>query len=46
MVSKNKEMIIEKNKELITCECGSIIQKSSKNDHYISKKHQDFITII
>lgn len=43
---KNKAMIIEKRKELITCECGSIIQKANKNDHYISKKHQDFITII
>jgi hypothetical protein len=43
---KNKAIIIEKRKELITCECGSIIQKTNQKDHYISKKHQDFITII
>jgi hypothetical protein len=43
---QNKEIILEKNKELITCECGSIIQRSGKNEHFSSKKHQDFITII
>ena len=41
---QNKEIILEKNKELITCECGSIIQISGKKEHCTSKKHQDYLT--
>ena len=43
---KNKEEILYKYKELITCECGAIIQISSKNAHYASKKHQDLLLLV
>jgi hypothetical protein len=38
---KNKQIIKEKIKEKITCECGAIIQKSN-NKHKTSKKHINF----
>jgi len=37
--NKNKE----KNSEKITCECGSICNKRSLNEHIKTKKHQDFM---
>ena len=39
----NKETILQKNKEKITCECGSIICIGEKSRHLKSKKHQDYI---
>ena len=36
---QNKEKIAEKKNEKITCECGCIINKSSKVRHLKSKKH-------
>jgi hypothetical protein len=41
---KNKEKILEKQNELFTCECGSQIKLSSKNDHNKSMKHKKYIT--
>ena len=38
---KNKEKYSEK----ITCECGSICNKRSLNEHIKTKKHQDFILV-
>jgi predicted GIY-YIG superfamily endonuclease len=37
---KNKEKILEKQKEKIICECGSLISLSSKNKHIKTKKHK------
>tara|TARA_R110002012_G_scaffold2722_1_gene12903 strand:- start:223 stop:732 length:510 start_codon:yes stop_codon:yes gene_type:complete len=39
----NKDIIIEKRKIKITCECGSHIRKSDFVKHCKSKKHQNFI---
>lgn len=36
---ENKQQILEKKKEKITCECGCIINKSSKARHLKTKKH-------
>ena len=40
---KNKEIILEKKKEKVTCECGSICRKDGITEHKKSKKHIDFI---
>ena len=39
----NKQIILQKNKEKYTCECGSIICIGEKFRHPKSKKHQDYI---
>jgi hypothetical protein len=40
---KNKEKISIKNKEKITCDCGSCINKGDLSQHYKSKKHQNYL---
>ena len=40
---KNKDKILENQKGMITCECSAHIRKTSKAEHYNSKKHQDYI---
>jgi len=40
---ENKEKILKKQKEMITCECGSNIRQAGKAEHYRSTKHQDYI---
>ena len=39
----NKDKIAEKNAEKITCECGSVISRSSFSTHKKTKKHQKLI---
>ena len=41
---KNKNKILEKQKEMIICECGAEIRKAGKSEHCRSKKHQDYIS--
>ena len=41
----HKEELKEKGREKITCECGTIHNKSSKGSHLKSKKHQRFLNI-
>lgn len=40
---QNREIINNKKKEKITCECGSSVSKTNLATHHKSKKHQDFI---
>jgi len=40
---QNRELIKKKAKEKITCECGSIIVKYTKQRHYRSIKHQNYL---
>jgi flagellar biosynthesis/type III secretory pathway protein FliH len=40
---KNKEQILQKAKEKIICECGSVYRRSNKSKHQKTKIHQDFI---
>ena len=39
----HKEEIIERDKEKMTCECGSICRRRDKVRHCKSKKHQDYL---
>ena len=39
----NKEIVLQKKKEKITCECGSIICKRDKSKHLNTKKHLAFV---
>lgn len=41
---KNKNYILQKAKEKVECECGSILRKWDLTRHLKTKKHQDFIT--
>lgn len=43
MVSKKQRQNFAKNKEMITCECGAVIRKDGRAEHYRSKKHNDYI---
>ena len=40
---KNKEQIIQKQKEKITCECGAIVSTGYLSNHEKTKKHQDYM---
>jgi hypothetical protein len=40
---KNKDDIDKRNKTLITCSCGSVIQKMERSRHLKSKKHVNFV---
>ena len=40
---KNKEKILEKQKVMITCECGSEIRVSGKAEHNRSDKHKKYM---
>lgn len=42
--NNNKEVISQKAKEKVQCECGSIVRKSDIADHYKTITHQEFIT--
>ena len=42
----NKEQKLKKAKEKYTCECGSTLRKSDKNQHSKSLKHQKFLNEI
>lgn len=41
---KNKEKIKEKESEKYVCDCGGFCRIYTKNRHFKSKKHQDFIS--
>ena len=41
--NKNKEIINEKQREKITCECGCEIRKYYLSRHLKTKKHQDYL---
>jgi len=41
--AKNKEAIAEKNKQKITCECGSVVRYGEKARHAKSIKHKNYI---
>jgi hypothetical protein len=43
---ENKEKILEKQKEIITCECGSIIRRAGKAEHCKSSKHIGYMLSI
>jgi hypothetical protein len=40
---RNKEKILERNKQTYTCQCGSCIRISDKSHHIKSKKHQKYL---
>ena len=40
---KNKEKILERQKIMITCECGSEIRVSGKAEHNRSDKHKKYM---
>jgi hypothetical protein len=40
---KNKQLLNEKRKVKMTCECGSIHRKDEKSRHIKTKKHKNFI---
>ena len=42
---KNKEKILNKNKELVKCECGKSVKKNSMFKHKQSKKHKKFLEL-
>ena len=42
---KNKEQILQKQKQTIICECGSEIRKAGRSGHYNSKKHQEYVQL-
>ncbi len=39
----NKQKILEKNKEKITCECGSILRKVDLAEHKRTIKHKELM---
>lgn len=40
---KNKEKILEKQKQIFICECGSEVRCAGKSEHLRSSKHKIFI---
>ena len=40
---ENKEKILSRQKEKITCDCGSILRQGDKARHNRTTKHQNFI---
>ncbi len=42
--AENKEILLEKLKETITCECGCVVNKSHLQRHKRSKKHLSLMT--
>jgi len=43
LYQKNKEKILAKQKEIYTCECGSIVRCTGRAEHNRSIKHQQFL---
>ena len=41
----NKEVISEREREKIKCDCGSIINRNSKSRHIKSKKHLAYVSV-
>ena len=41
----NKEVISEREREKIKCDCGSIINRNSKSRHIKSKKHLSYVSV-
>jgi hypothetical protein len=40
---KNKEKILEKQKQIFICECGSQVRCAGKAEHLRSTKHNNYI---
>ena len=40
---EHKEIVNEKKKEKIACDCGSEVRKSELSRHYKTKKHQTYL---